>query len=77
MRLTAEAQRRGEKQAISGQLNKRSAISDQPKAPDKMTGHKSKSGPPPFPSPAGRGVFKPFSPREKGGDEGKTVLSSH
>jgi len=29
--------------------------------------------PHPFPSPAGRGVFKPFSHREKGGDEGKKV----
>jgi ribosomal protein S18 acetylase RimI-like enzyme len=38
-----------------------------------MTERDSKPGPHPFPSPAGRGAFNPFSLREKGGDEGKTT----
>jgi hypothetical protein len=41
------------------------------KAPNKITDRNSKTGPHPFPSPAGRGDFKPFSPREKGGMRAK------
>ena len=39
-------------------------------APIQVDGCNLKPGPHPFPSPRGRGVLKPFSLREKGGDEG-------
>ena len=43
-------------------------------APIQVDGCNLKPAPHPFPSPAGRGVLKPFSLREKGGDEGSIRL---